>query len=190
VSDYDNIVIDGSSPFGRALGKMWEIHARKAADYTHDPKTDPWENFTLVGEQLGIPKEDAVEALIAVKQARMKSLRGKKAQNESVQDTVLDRAVYAAIRLAMDLELGELRAEQQVEEIAASDAALYQAAPDTQPIWIPKLHDHVRLRSNWGKRGQIGVVGDAGLVGVYWEGAGNKMQLAHVSELDAWQPSE
>jgi hypothetical protein len=88
----------------RALETMRAIFAKKNADYA----AGDWKsNFMDVAVQMGWDSPaEAAEVLIAVKQARLKSLRvnGREPANESVTDTVLDRAVYALIRLAMELE--------------------------------------------------------------------------------------
>ena len=87
-----------------ALDKMAAIFASKNADYADGSS---WRsNFDDVGRQMAIPGEDACEMLIAVKQARLRSLRtsGRLPANEAVEDTILDRAVYSLIALAMQLE--------------------------------------------------------------------------------------
>src|SRR3954452_5515233 len=88
--------------FDEILDTMRELHARKAADYTNG--LDPFSNFKHSAEQVGITPGLACEVLIATKQARLKELLGsvgKAAQNESVEDTLLDRAVYSVIALDM-----------------------------------------------------------------------------------------
>lgn len=93
-------------PIARALGIIGGTFQKKNADYADDKKT--WDsNFRDVSEQMGWDgPAESCEALIAVKQARLKSMRanGRLPQNESVQDTKLDRAVYSVIALAIDLE--------------------------------------------------------------------------------------
>ena len=87
-----------------ALDRMAAIFASKNADYADGSS---WRsNFDDVGRQMAIPGEDACEMLIAVKQARLRSLRtsGRLPANEAVEDTILDRAVYSLIALAMQLE--------------------------------------------------------------------------------------
>lgn len=89
----------------RALGHITSTFAGKSKDYAAD--SDWQSNFKDIAQQLDIEPIDAVETLIAVKQARLRSLRvnGRTPQNESVLDTRLDRAVYAVIALAMALEV-------------------------------------------------------------------------------------
>jgi hypothetical protein len=88
-----------------ALNMMRAIFASKNADYAEGT----WDsNFADVARQMGFDRETAADVLIAVKQARLRSLRtnGRLPQNEAVADTVLDRAVYALIALAMHYENG------------------------------------------------------------------------------------
>lgn len=94
----------GPAAITAALERMAAIFASKNADYADGSS---WRsNFDDVGRQMAIPGEDACEMLIAVKQARLRSLRtsGRLPANEAVEDTILDRAVYSLIALAMQLE--------------------------------------------------------------------------------------
>lgn len=91
-------------PVRRAIGMVADTFRRKNADYADGSS---WRsNFADVARQMAFDDLDAAEVLIAVKQARLKSLRanGRTPQNESVADTVLDRAVYSVIALAIYLE--------------------------------------------------------------------------------------
>lgn len=87
-------------PIEAALERMRAVFASKNADYADD--RDWKSNFVDVAEQLGFDHYTAAEVLIAVKQARLKSLRvnGRAPANEAVEDTILDRAVYSLIALA------------------------------------------------------------------------------------------
>lgn len=89
----------------QALARVRKVFRNKNADYADD--ADWKSNFVDVSQQMGFASpQEACEVLIAVKQARLKALRanGREPANEAVEDTVLDRAVYALIRLAMDME--------------------------------------------------------------------------------------
>jgi hypothetical protein len=90
-----------TDPFDIVLQEMAEMNRRKRADYATDD--DPWSNFTDSGRQVAAPAGFAVEVLIATKQSRLRQLlgSGREVHNESVEDTLLDRAVYAVIALAM-----------------------------------------------------------------------------------------
>lgn len=92
-------------PIHQALDTIRSIFAKKNADYADGRSWDS--NFRDVATQMGWDSpQEAAEALIAVKQARLRSLRttGNEPANEAVEDTVLDRAVYAVIRLALDIQ--------------------------------------------------------------------------------------
>ena len=89
--------------FDRALEELKALHDAKAADYS--TVQDPYSNFRLSGEQVGISAGSACEVLIATKQARLRELlsvdRARPPKNESVRDTLRDRAVYAILALNM-----------------------------------------------------------------------------------------
>jgi hypothetical protein len=92
-------------PIASALASITATFASKSADYAEDGS---WaSNFEDVADQMGwASPSDAVEALIAVKQSRLRALRanGREPRNEGVTDTKLDRAVYSVIALAMLLD--------------------------------------------------------------------------------------
>lgn len=101
------------APVEEALRTIRDIFAKKNADYADGRRWDS--NFADVAAQMGWDSpQEAAEALIAVKQARLRSLRttGNTPQNEAVADTRLDRAVYGVISLAIDLEAAK-QGEQQ-----------------------------------------------------------------------------
>ena len=79
-----------------------ETFASKNADYAAD--ADGWRsNFDDIARQCGISATEAANTLIAVKQARLRALssNGRAPANEAIEDTLLDRAVYAVIALAL-----------------------------------------------------------------------------------------
>lgn len=88
-----------SPRFNRLLQQMAQLHAAKNHDYAKD--SDPFSNFreaALVAD--GFEGLDAVFAvLIGVKLARLRELTrsGKTPNNESIADTRLDLAMYAAL---------------------------------------------------------------------------------------------
>lgn len=95
------ITLDPADPFEAILVEIVETNRRKRADYTSEGSS-PWENFDRTEEQVAGFHGVAVETLIATKQARLRALRsrGNDPQNESIADTLLDRAVYSIIALA------------------------------------------------------------------------------------------
>lgn len=87
--------------FKDLLEEIEALHTRKSADYANGE--DPYINFKLSADQVGITPGQSVEVLIATKQARLKELlgKGKTAQNESVRDTLIDRIVYSMIAVIL-----------------------------------------------------------------------------------------
>lgn len=83
--------------FHNLLTKMQEMHERKAHDYAKD--SDPYSNFKEAAATAGLTPDDVFAVMIGVKLARLKELTGagKKPNNESIQDTRIDLAVYAAL---------------------------------------------------------------------------------------------
>lgn len=93
------------APVAEALTLIHDTFARKNADYAQD--TNWRSNFDDVSGQMGWESSvTAADALIAVKQARLRSLKanGRGPANEAVLDTYLDRTVYAVIALALYLD--------------------------------------------------------------------------------------
>ena len=102
----DSVLLNKFDPFERVLIDIVETNRRKRKDYAADG--DPFSNFTLTSELLGLDGFDAVESAlfnVCQKLARLKALRmnGRmdNPENESVADTYLDLAVYAVITYAI-----------------------------------------------------------------------------------------
>jgi hypothetical protein len=97
--EYDS----GSSQFGAILLEVAKMHAGKGKDYSTED--DPHSNFRRAADQLGTGAWHQAEALIAIKQARLRELypwrTDKTATYESLRDTLLDRAVYSVIALCL-----------------------------------------------------------------------------------------
>lgn len=89
---------------GKLLIKMYEVNKSKRADYTGDRGI--FANFIESGAQVGISAGLGIEYMIATKQSRLKGLLkpGVTPNNESIEDTLLDRAVYSVIALAAYIE--------------------------------------------------------------------------------------
>lgn len=85
--------------FHTLLQRMAETHDRKNHDYASD--TNPYSNFEEAAALVtGFtnPLDQVFAALIGVKIARLRQLTaGKSPNNESVQDTRQDLAVYTAL---------------------------------------------------------------------------------------------
>lgn len=103
MADEDSLVeltLDPKDEFDRTLIAMKIIHDKKKADYSS--KKDRFSNFLFASAFSGINIEQTFEVLIGIKQARLLELiqTGKIPVNESIQDTLLDRAVYCVLALA------------------------------------------------------------------------------------------
>jgi hypothetical protein len=97
----DEFVLDPNDPFEALLIEMVQLNRAKRHDYAGD--SDPWQNFYDSAQQVNGTAGQSVETLIATKQARLRQLlfTGRSPKNESVRDTILDRAVYSVIALSI-----------------------------------------------------------------------------------------
>lgn len=93
--------LDRSDPFEGALIRIAEMNRRKRADYARED--DIFSNFRFTAGLFGLAVEEAAMFNVAQKLARISTLRAKgdEPQNESVEDTYLDLAVYAVIAYAI-----------------------------------------------------------------------------------------
>jgi hypothetical protein len=87
------------SAFMGAIERIVKLHEAKAHDYTDHRE---FGNFEESARHAGITVAQAIESLIGTKEARRQNLENnnKVAAFESVEDTLLDRAVYCIIRYA------------------------------------------------------------------------------------------
>lgn len=82
--------------FEAHLERMRQIHEAKNHDYAADG--DPLSNFKLAASVAGCPVDTVFRVLIGVKLARLDELlKGKEPKHESIDDSVLDLSVYAAL---------------------------------------------------------------------------------------------
>jgi hypothetical protein len=98
--------------FHGLLRDMAEMHDRKNNDYAS--AGNPYANFEFAGQLAAgftAPVDIAFATLIGVKLARLIELKGKgkTPRNESIQDSFLDLAVYAALWASYDYEVKEER---------------------------------------------------------------------------------
>lgn len=98
----DNIFeLDHTDPFESVIIDLVLTNRKKRADYAGGG--NPFQNFIDSAYQLNTAPGMSCEQLIATKQARLRNLlgTGTAPQNEPVHDSILDRAVYSIIALAM-----------------------------------------------------------------------------------------
>jgi hypothetical protein len=109
--------------FNSLLREMYELHEKKNHDYAKDG--DPYSNFKEAAAAAGCSVDTVFQVLIGIKQARLRELlaSGKTAQNESVQDSRMDLAMYAALWASYHLPLSyddrQLASEIRAENVAA-----------------------------------------------------------------------
>lgn len=86
--------------FHSAIKRMAELHDKKSADYAND--ANRYANFEEAASTAGVSVEQVFLVLIGVKLARLRELtaNGKTPNNESIQDTRLDLAVYSTLYLS------------------------------------------------------------------------------------------
>lgn len=113
------------SYFKQALERIEKMHISKAEDYTRESE---FENFEHSAKASGISVLQAIDVLVSTKEARIISLRGREARNESIEDTYLDRAVYAIIAYARVLYEKDGPQRIQVEAMLNQNAV----APSSQ----------------------------------------------------------
>lgn len=111
-----SIELDPTSPFEAIVIEMVELHRRKRADYAKDG--DALSNFFETAVAMrekgysGFSALTSVDYLLAVKDVRLQALaaNGRMTQtaNESVRDTLIDKANYDVLKLAIYDRLQEL----------------------------------------------------------------------------------
>lgn len=88
-----------SEDFFKVVSEVVQLHERKQADYGQD--SDPWANIRC-SEPYGIPAWVHASCLVDHKSRRIQSFVTKgKLANESVRDSLLDRAVYSIAALVL-----------------------------------------------------------------------------------------
>lgn len=98
--------------FAKALAKMQAIHDKKSHDYANH--RDRFSNFRIAAECAGVKVDTVFAVMDGIKTARLVELSNgkKKPRNESVFDSILDKATYAALRLAFWIEHNEDRSRR------------------------------------------------------------------------------
>jgi len=85
-----------------ALTKMLSVLGKKRSDYAGE---DAWSNFRATADHFDLEIYEAADFNEVQKLSRLKTLRrsGKPPQNESIEDTYLDKANFALLSYAMYL---------------------------------------------------------------------------------------
>lgn len=96
--------LDPDNPVHAVLIKIAKMNDRKGADYATD--VDPWSNFRDQANHFNIALYEAADFSELQKLSRLKALRhnGRAPANEALEDTYLDKAVYAVLACAMHQE--------------------------------------------------------------------------------------
>ena len=89
--NYETELQEASKFFAQCL----DIFGKKANDYAKD--SNPFSNFEKIATMVDIPVEKAFLVFMAVKIARIVELLGKKAKNESMEDSLKDLANYTCL---------------------------------------------------------------------------------------------
>lgn len=90
--------------FSAILDEMERTHDRKNEDYAEDG--NPYSNFEGAAAIAGVDPNTVFHALIGIKSERLRQLMtGKTPNNESLEDSILDLAVYATLWLAWRRDL-------------------------------------------------------------------------------------
>lgn len=86
--------------FRDLLEDMLELHERKGHDYARSD--NPYSNFEEAAAESGLSVDQVFRVMVAIKNARIRELErsGKDPQNESVQDSYMDRLMYCALQLS------------------------------------------------------------------------------------------
>ncbi len=91
----------GHARFYEILDEMAKLHSAKAHDYAGDE--DPLSNFRQVAAAMGLKDWEVGIMFIAVKFYRLINLlaRGEDAENEPIEDTLMDLSVYGILTKIM-----------------------------------------------------------------------------------------
>jgi len=100
-----------------AIEQVIDMHIKKAHDYAS--KENPFINFENVAQAIGLDVDVVFRQFIATKLDRLRNLLSadKKPNNESINDTKLDLAVYALLYLAYSIKTTRDAFNNQLESI-------------------------------------------------------------------------
>ena len=85
--------------FDAVLARIHDTHEKKNSDYADD--SNPYSNFEGAAHLAGQTVDQVFHTLLGIKMERLRQLMtGKKPNYESLDDTLLDLATYAALWLS------------------------------------------------------------------------------------------
>lgn len=132
--------------FEALLEEIFELHNRKNEDYAGD--SNPFANFEYVARFTGLSVDKVIEVMIGIKYARLDVLLKAEGEPnfESVEDTLLDVAVYGLIRLAYRRMVSRTLAEEASQEVAdeffeGADNPMWDV-DGTEPPDNPRAWEH------------------------------------------------
>lgn len=154
INKLDSIILEvnnhmiSSAPltyFEKVIAKITEMHNKKKQDYTASHRE--FGNFEDSAKHAGITTAQAIENLIGTKEARRQNLENVSQSNpinESLEDTLLDRAVYACIRLAHYMSEKEANKPMTTREYlnSLSNEDLVDKIAESQPYVNPRPCKH------------------------------------------------
>ena len=102
-----SVTLKKSDPFEAILAEMVEMHRKKKADYEKDPGAVYNTNFDEVAREVPLEDYDAVidaYTMVVRKAKRVGNLLtpGREPANETIDDSMLDLAVYAVLMLVLE----------------------------------------------------------------------------------------
>jgi len=143
-----SVLFDLDNPLHLAICTILDTTDRKGADYARDD--DPWNNFRGTAAQFGMEIYEAGEFNCVQKLTRLKNLRanGRVPQNESVEDTYMDFAVYAVLTYAMYLDEITIPSEPHettriVDAPEGTDTGVTSMPPDPIPTGSPQAEREI-----------------------------------------------
>lgn len=127
--------------FNDTLAVMAQLHDRKNHDYAEDD--NPFSNFEMAAQYAGVSVQTVFNVLLGVKQARIAELEAKIANgdmplHESLDDSRLDRAVYAALAVAYSRRRDHI--SKTAQAVAAEDISALHGIPTPGSEWDEYLY--------------------------------------------------
>jgi hypothetical protein len=103
ISDKFNKLKEFNPNFAALLEDVIDTHLSKAHDYAKSD--DPFFNFRRTAELAGVDVNTVFRVMDGIKESRLEALlsEGKTPNNESIEDTYKDRAVYALLHAAFNM---------------------------------------------------------------------------------------